>query len=351
MIGLSRIPFNGLARQYKNHREEFLAATDHAMHNGQWMNGEFTDQFQRWLKLRTGKTYAVLTHSGTTALEAIARYYKKVNFVEDTAFIPTLTFPATANAFINAGFNIELVDCNSYGQTIYGRHFSGGIDKPGIAVGVGLYGETVDQRPALPFVEDGAQHWLTDSNTASTAMAISFDPTKNLPSSGNGGAVVTNNRSIYDWVSSYFNHGKDTNVIGSNARMSELEAAHMMVRTQYIDEWQQRRRDIAEHYMERLKDKVRVVASDKKRHSWHKFVIDVDGRDKLRRDLGERGIETRIHYDRPLHEMPKYEHYKNPGLMSVASSLSRRVLSLPIYPELTDAEVEIIADQVRNHNG
>ena len=96
---------------------------------------------------------------------------------------------------------------------------------------------------------------------------------------------------------------------------------------------------------------MRVVAKDKKRHSWHKFVIDIDGRDKLRRDLGERGIETRVHYDCPLHEMPKYEHYKNPGLMSVASSLSRRVLSLPIYPELTDAEVEIIADQVRNHNG
>ena len=131
--------------------------------------------------------------------------------------------------------------------------------------------------------------------------------------------------------------------------MSELEAAHMMVRTKHIDEWQERRKEIAYYYMDRLAGSVRVVAKNYRSHCWHKFVIEIDNRDELRRYLGERGIETRIHYDRPLHEMPKYEKYKNPGLLSVASSLSRRVLSLPIYPELTDSEVEIIADQVRSH--
>ena len=350
MIGFNRITFNGLERQYSNLREQILQATDDAMCKGQWMEGEFTQQFTRWLAHRTKKTYAVLTHSGTTALEAIAHYYKKVNFVDDYAYIPTLTFPATANAFINAGFEVEFLDCNKYGQTEFkDSRLSGGMDRPGLAVGVGLYGEAMHNRPMLPFVEDGAQHWLTQSETNATAMAISFDPTKNLPSSGNGGAIVTNNRSLYDWVKSYVNHGKETNCIGSNVRMSELEAAHMMVRTKHIDEWQERRKEIAYYYMDRLAGSVRVVAKNYKSHCWHKFVIETDNRDELRRYLGERGIETRIHYDRPLHEMPKYEKYKNPGLMSVASSLSRRVLSLPIYPELTDAEVEIIADQVRSH--
>ena len=345
-----RIPFNGLARQYANLRQELLQATDDAMINGQWMEGEFTQQFTQWLANRTKKTYAVLTHSGTTALEAIATYYKKVNFVDNFAYIPTMTFPATANAFINAGFDIELLDCNSYGQCDFNEsRLSGGIDKPGIAVGVGLYGERINHRPMLPFIEDGAQHWLTHSETNATAMAISFDPTKNLPSSGNGGAIVTNNRSLYDYVKSYFNHGKETNVIGSNARMSELEAAHMMVRTRYIDEWQERRKEIAYYYIDHLPENVRVVAKHKQTHAWHKFVIDLEGRDVVRRNFGEDGIETRLHYKQPLHEMPKYEHYKNPGLMSVASSLSRRVLSLPIYPELKDAEVEDIARRLRTH--
>ena len=349
MIGLKRIPFNGLERQYANLRQEILQASDDALCKGQWMEGEFTQQFTHWLANRTKKTYAVLTHSGTTALEAIAHYYKKVNFVDNFAYIPTLTFPATANAFINAGFDIELLDCNSYGQCEFKEsRLSGGMDKPGVAVGVGLYGERINHRPMLPFIEDGAQHWLTQSETNATAMAISFDPTKNLPSSGNGGAIVTNNRSLYDFISAYVNHGKGTNVIGTNARMSELEASHMMVRTQYIDEWQERRKEIAYYYIDRLQDRVRVVAKHKQTHSWHKFVIDIEGRDEMRRYLGEYGIETRVHYNQPLHEMPKYEHYKNPGLLSVASSLSRRVLSLPIYPELTDSEVEIIVDQVRS---
>jgi dTDP-4-amino-4,6-dideoxygalactose transaminase len=81
-------------------------------------------------------------------------------------------------------------------------------------------------------------------------------------------------------------------------------------------------------------------------HCFHKFVIDVDSRDILQRNLAIKGIETKVHYSAPLHEYPAYEQYANPGMLSSASALSRRVLSLPMYPELTDLEVEYIIDSV-----
>jgi dTDP-4-amino-4,6-dideoxygalactose transaminase len=84
-------------------------------------------------------------------------------------------------------------------------------------------------------------------------------------------------------------------------------------------------------------------------HAFHKFVIDIDDRDRVHQDLKRYGIETKIHYAAPLHEESAYSHIAGPGLLSCASSLSRRVLSLPIYPEMTDAEVEYVAQQVRVH--
>ncbi len=81
-------------------------------------------------------------------------------------------------------------------------------------------------------------------------------------------------------------------------------------------------------------------------HAYHKFVVDIDRRDIVQRNLELKGIETRIHYRKPLHELPAYENFAGPDILSVASALSRRVLSLPIYPELTDLEVEYIIDSL-----
>ena len=89
-----------------------------------------------------------------------------------------------------------------------------------------------------------------------------------------------------------------------------------------------------------------INAQNFETHCFHKFVVDVDGRDTLARNLAVKGIETRVHYREPLHELSAYSDYTGPDILSVASALSRRVLSLPIYPELTDLEVEYIIDQV-----
>jgi dTDP-4-amino-4,6-dideoxygalactose transaminase len=135
----------------------------------------------------------------------------------------------------------------------------------------------------------------------------------------------------------------------TNSRMSEVDCAQMMVKTKYIDQWQQRRRTIAEYWISQLRDspvRCLIDASNVGTHCFHKFVIDVDYRDRLQQRLESAGVSTKIHYSRPLHEEPRYVNTPGPNMLSTASSLARRCLSLPIYPELTDGEVEYIATTV-----
>ena len=117
-------------------------------------------------------------------------------------------------------------------------------------------------------------------------------------------------------------------------------------------EAQKRRQEITRHWIDKLADSsVRCLIDDTNfdKHCYHKFVIEVDDRNTLQQKLRADGITTKIHYDRPLHEEPRYINTPGPDMLSAASSLARRCLSLPIYPELTDSEVEHIAERVLSH--
>jgi len=173
---------------------------------------------------------------------------------------------------------------------------------------------------------------------------------KNLNAYGNGGAVVTDDIDLLEYAREWVNNGKPRHTnIGTNSRMSEVDCAQMMVKTRHIDAWQERRRNICLYWLGRLKNtgiRSLITPQNFETHAYHKFVIDVDSRDILARNLEIKGVETRVHYREPLHELTAYSDYHGPDILSVASALSRRVLSLPIYPELTDLEVEYIIDQV-----
>ena len=358
MHGL-KVAFTGLPRQYNNLREEILDATDRVLASGNLMNSTFTWQFEEWLAAKNHASYAVLCHSGTQALEIIAGYYRtEYNMFQHpdlpTVLIPAMTFPASANAFIRAGWNIHLIDTNAYGNMKFSDippdlHYKA-------ILGIGLYGSALPNnlRRVTPLIiEDAAQHWLSNNcHRVGEASAISFDPMKNLNNYGNGGAVVTNDRNLSDYARNWTDNGKKSNhaQTGTNSRMSEVDCTQMMVKTAYLDEWQLRRKKIAAHWWTRLADDLRVRClidyTNFDTHSFHKFVIDVDDRDVLQRKLADQGIETRVHYKHPLHELDAYQQYAGPSILSAASSLSRRALSLPIYPELTDLEVDYIIDSV-----
>lgn len=360
MLGL-KIHYTGLQKQYHNLRDEILAATDEVLRSGQLMLGNFTAEFESWLASRNHVKYAVCLHSGTQALECLAEYYLTKEFLaQPTAVMPSFTYAATANAFIRAGWNVHFIDTDSHGL-IDLKRIPEDLDFAAIVL-VGLYGASVThlgdvrawQRMTLNskiIIEDAAQHWLAaDGVRVGNAAAISFDPMKNLPCYGNGGAVVTNDSDLFRFARSWRDNGKtDHRNTGTNSRMSELDCAHMLVKTRYIDSWQERRAKISQYWRERFRGTAIRCLTDRDNyhdHCHHKFVIDVDDRDALQKKLAKHNIETRIHYVQPLHEINLFRQFPGPDILSSASALSRRVLSLPIYPELTDLSVEYVADQV-----
>jgi dTDP-4-amino-4,6-dideoxygalactose transaminase len=352
MNGL-KIPFTGLKKQYNNLRTEILDATDEVLRSGQLMSGNYTAEFENWLAKKNHSKYAVTCHSGSQALEIIAEYYRlQSSVVPPRVVIPSMTYVATANAFIRAGWEVHIADTDYHGL-LDQKKISHELSVQATVL-VGLYGSAVNADRFWGtdlVIEDGAQHWLANKcNRVGNACAISFDPMKNLNAYGNGGAVVTDDLDLLEFAREWCNNGKPKHTnIGTNSRMSEIECAQMMVKTQHIDAWQKRRANICLYWMGRLKNtgiRSLIDANNFETHAYHKFVIDVDKRDILQRNLATKHIETRVHYREPLHELSAYSDYCGPDILSVASALSRRVLSLPIYPELTDLEVEYIIDQV-----
>jgi dTDP-4-amino-4,6-dideoxygalactose transaminase len=317
------------------------------------MSGKKTADFERSLASKNNVKHAVTCHSGTQALEIIASFARqRLGINPPTVLIPSMTFPASANAFVRAGWNIHFIDTDAYG--IMDLNKIGPEVSAQAILGIGLYGAALPVKPQhYPgLIEDAAQHWLADGcKRHGLGAAISFDPMKNLGNYGNGGAVVTNDTELYNYALGWRDNGKSTNhaEIGTNSRMSEVDCAQLLIKTQYLDSWQNARRSIAHHWMDKFKDSpVRCLIDNTNfnTHSFHKFVVEIDNRDAVLHKMQANGIDAKVHYAHPLHELPAYQHYQGPNMLSAASSLSRRCLSLPIYPELTGDEVEYIASSL-----
>lgn len=345
------IPFYGLQRQYEKLKVELLEVTNNVLRSGSYMDGYYTLELENYLKTRLGMM-AITCHSCTQALEMVAIYIKQQTS-RPKAFIPNFTYPATANAFINTGYDIELCDTNEFG-IINIEKLNGTAD---VGVVVGLYGRS----PNIPLssnnrfkwlVYDGAQHWLclTKNSHMGFATTISFDPTKNLSASGNGGAILTQDVGLIDFLQSYKNNGKPLfTTIGTNSRMSEIDCAHVLVRSRYIDEWQIKRKKIATYWNDQFKNlPIRSLCDLSVPNAIQKYVIYSGERGSLRNHLTVAGIETKLMYDKPLSDYIAYKEFSNPSFFSTSYMLSKGVLALPMYPELFDNEIEFIAETVKD---
>ena len=347
------IPHFGLKRQYDELQEELLEATHEAMREGILINGPFTASLESWLRDFTGCKFATVTHSGTHALELIAGYHYDLSFLAGDEEaprirIPNFTFPATLNAFYSTGWDVELVDTDSNGLIKFDEYEN---DFNTYTCFVGLYGANPNRNFYSNTIVDGAQHWLSvNKSQIGDAMAVSFDPTKNLPSSGNGGAIITDDEALYQWANVMKNNGKPDHFYpGTNTKMSELECAHLLVRSKYINRWQLRRYQIRQYYLDRFEDMpFRCLSEPFDNHADQKFVIYTQDRNELYQYLTQSKIEARVHYPYALSELPiAKDIIRKPDIICTSIALSRGVLSLPIYPELSDSEVEYIVDKVK----
>jgi dTDP-4-amino-4,6-dideoxygalactose transaminase len=332
------IPFSNVKLQYEKLKEETLSTIDCVLASGILLDGPQVNTLIDNLKEQTGREHAIVTHSGTVALQIIGEYYKHYNVC-----LPAISFPATANAFALAGNRLNFYDVDNYGVMI---PLNGPLD---LMCPVGLYGMPIDRKAynTEHFVEDACQSWLSPLESDHTQV-ISFDPTKNLASIGNGGAIVTNDPDLAAFARAYINHGKTADgftMAGSNVRMSELECAVLNLRFQYIDLWQMRRRIMAKYMISFLDCPTLVDASNIEIHGLQKFVIRVDNRDAFVANMKERGIECKIHYQQALTDLPHLKECGSPVYIYYEKFI-KGVVSLPFYPEMSSTQVERIVESV-----
>jgi dTDP-4-amino-4,6-dideoxygalactose transaminase len=346
----SQIPHFGLKRQYEYLKDELLDATDLALRDGNLMGGKFTKEFESWLRIKTKTKYAITVHSGTQALEIIARW-KKIKHHETMdsnpkVLLPNLTYPATLNAFLTAGWDIELSDTDKNGIIV--SDTKGGVYECWMGYAGRKPHADSSYSTAYGVIVDGAQHWLVAGGDVGSGMAISFDPTKNLNSSGNGGAIVTNDEKLYLYASSYRDNCKPYfHDVGTNSKMSELDCAQILVRARYIDAWQKRRQEISKYWCDSFRNLPLTCLNDTEDpHAHQKFVLYMDQRNSLHTHCILEGIQTKIHYEYVLGDLPAATGLTKPDMLGTSVMLSRGVVSLPIYPELRDYEVDFIRDCV-----
>jgi dTDP-4-amino-4,6-dideoxygalactose transaminase len=234
-------------------------------------------------------------------------------------------------------------------------------------VPVHLYGHPADMDPLLELarrygfrvVEDvaqatGAKYKGREAGTIGDAAAFSFYPTKNLGAYGDGGLVLTRDPDIAARVRKLRNYGErakfENEEPGFNSRLDELHAAILRAKLPHLEAWNRRRRELAAFYHERLAGAkvVRPREAPFAHHVYHLYVIRHPERDRLRTQLAERGVQTAVHYPRPVHFPPAFQPlgYK-PGDLPVAEQVTAEALSLPLYPLLTDMQAERVCQALQ----
>jgi dTDP-4-amino-4,6-dideoxygalactose transaminase len=365
---MSKIPFFGVDRQYANLREEILEVTDQVYTTGQVLDGVFTKNFEQAIAKMTERRYAIAVNSGTQALIFALRnvdFYSL--FKKNKVLIPAQSFVATVNAVIEAGMDPVFCDVDPVTGLIDLNKIDVPPDELAAVMYVNLFGNIIDydklqtykdfwNHYSIPVIEDAAQSFGAyyrgvPSGKLGDISVLSFDPTKNLNNYGSGGMILTDDADFAELCRSYRDNGKfhDHNVAGTNSKMSESDCAQMLVKLKHFPDWQLRRRQIAEYYTEELDGYVELIPVESKvEHAWSKFVVHTEYRRMFQDSMTQQGIETRIHYPVPLHTINVSEAF-DPGMLQGAEDFSRTCLSLPIYPELTDSEVEHIVDSIRTY--
>lgn len=367
---MNKIPFFGLDRQYTNIRDEILSVTDEVYRSGQVLGGHYTDLFEKTIAKMTERRYAVSVNSGTQALIFALRSIDGHPIKKSKVLIPSVSFVATVNSVLEAGFDPVFCDVDPLTGLIDLNKIPVDVNELSAVVYVNLYGNIIDydklksykaiwDQIGVPVIEDAAQsfgayHRGYPSGKLGDISCLSFDPTKNLNNYGSGGMVLTDDPEIFEAVNDFKDNGKGNEHIasGTNSKMSESDCAQMLVKLRHFNDWQDRRTKIAEYYTDQLQGVARIpTVEDYVEHAWHKYAIHVPNREVFKNKMGLLGVETKVHYGKPLH----LEHLSfvyaiehNLGVLEGAEEFCKTTVSLPIYPELTDAEIEHVVDSVIN---
>jgi dTDP-4-amino-4,6-dideoxygalactose transaminase len=366
---MSKIPLVDLKAQYLSIKREIDASIQNVLENGIFIGGQIVKDFEDAFTKYIGVKYCISCGNGTDAIEILLQALGIGK--GDEVIVPAISWVATATAVSNVGATPIFVDIDEF-FTINPDLIEAKITPQTKAIiPVHLYGQPADmpkimqiaRKYQLKVIEDCAQaHGAEiDEKRAGTwgdAASFSFYPTKNLGAYGDAGAMLTDNIELAEKARCIGNYGqikKHEHLIeGRNSRLDTLQAAILMTKLPHLNQWTQNRLINANLYQQLLKE-VENISLPKLRknvkHIFHLYVIRVQQRDALQKYLEANGIQTAIHYPKAL---PFLECYKNrsfqPADFPVAYQYQREILSLPMYAELTQEEVQYITETIKNWN-
>jgi len=363
------VPFFDLKIQNSKIRKEIDAAISAVVDSAHFILGPNVAELEKETAAYHGAKYAVGVASGTDALHLAL---KSAGVKEGDEVITTpFTFVATAEAISYIGAKPVFVDIDPGTFNINPEAFKKAINKRTKAViPVHLYGQPSDmdkimaiaKEHELKVIEDscqaiGAKYGGKHVSTIGDAGCLSFFPTKNLGGFGDGGMVITNDEGICNTVKVLRGHGSRVtyhyDMVGFNSRLDEVQAAVLRIKLKHLEAWMEARRKNASLYNKLLSGIIETPKEYKNvRHVYNQYTIKTKDRSKLQEFLKQKGIGAMIYYPLALHLQKVYGHlgYKK-GSMPYCEKVQDEVLSLPIFPELTEAQINEVASAIKEFTG
>ncbi len=355
------VPLVDLRLQNDQVAAEVRRAIDEVCRSGAFVLGPDVSAFEEEYAAFSGVAHVLGVGNGTDAL-VLAMRGAGIG-PGDEVIVPANTFVATAEAVALVGADLALVDCTEDFLIDTDALAQRATSRTRAVIGVDLYGQ------AAPFeairaavgddvllVEDAAQSQGATrlgrpAGSLATVAATSFYPGKNLGAYGDAGAVLTDDPAIAHGIRALRNHGGVAKyehlVVGTNSRLDSMQAAVLSVKLRHLTGWNAERADAARRYQELLADVPGVVLPrvlPGNEHVWHLYVVRVAHRDRVLAQLGEDGIHAGIHYPTPVHLLPAFAHLGlGPGSFPVAEQTAGEILSLPMFPGITEQQQRRVA--------
>ena len=360
------VPFLDLTRAVRELRPEIDATVARVLDGGRFVGGEPVESFEAAFAAFCGARDAVAVASGTDAIALALRAVGVGTGGRDEVVTAAHTCVPTVAGIEAAGGVPVLADVDEESFTLDPSSVERALTpRTRAIVAVHLYGQCADVRAlgelaaarGVELVEDAAQaHGAAfDGRRAGTlgrAAAFSFYPTKNLGALGDAGAVVTDDDDVADRVRLLRSYGERRRYQsvehGRNSRLDTLQAAVLEVKLRHLEGWNERRRALAARYDAVLAEATLTPPRELpgRRHAYHLYVVRSPRREEVRRKLADRGIETLVHYPRPVHGHPAYAELGRGRDLRVSERLAEEVVSLPLHPQLTDDEADAVAAAV-----
>lgn len=363
-----KVPMLDLTIQYQQLKAEINTAVQQLMENAHFILGSNVKKLEQDIAAYSRVKHGVGVGNGSDALHIalMACDIGEGDEVITTAF----TFFATAGAIARAGAKPVFVDIDPVTFNIDPTLIEEKItEKTKAIIPVHLYGQTADMDPIIEIarkynlyiIEDaaqaiGAEYKGRKVGELGDVACYSFFPTKNLGAYGDGGMAVTDNDDLAEKMRVIRVHGSKPkyyhHVLGYNSRLDEMQAAILNVKFPRLDNWNRLRREKANKYTQLLNYKlsdivVTPVEAEGRYHIYHQYTIRVEKRDELQKYLAEHGVSTMVYYPQPLHLQPVFAHlgYKE-GDLPHTGQATLEVLSLPMFPELTDEQQEYVVSKI-----